>query len=118
MQVIKSGVLTVTKGWTAAGGIAGLAAAIGAIVTALKGQGVSDMETAVLFGGCAFVLAAVVIGIALLVQADLAARGVATAARHAGRAEVAASFLRATGQWPAPVAVGMAATADKAAADK
>jgi hypothetical protein len=53
-----------------------------------------------LLGGAAIVLAAVAISVALFVKGDLEARGVASAARHEGRAAVAREFLRATAAAP------------------
>ncbi len=99
LQVIKSGTLGLTKAATkyvaGFGGVVGLLAAVGGALTAFIGD-VGEPVTVAIIGGAAILLSSVAIALAMFVKGDLEARGVATAARHAGRAEVAAMFLRAT----------------------
>lgn len=104
LQVIKSGSLAITKKsivWVKNyGGIAGLLAAVGGVVSSFSGQ-VGKPVTVALIGSAALILSSVAIALGLLVKGDLEARGAATAARHQGRAEVAAAFLAATAAMPA-----------------
>lgn len=104
MQVIKSGALGITKNsiaWVGSvGGIAGASAAIAGAVKAFVGGVGSAPVTIALMGSAALILSSVAIALALFVKGDLEARGVATAARHQGRADVAAAFLAATGAMP------------------
>lgn len=103
MQVIKSGALSITTWWTkwiaGVGGVTGLLGTIAGAVAAFKSKVGEPVTVALIAGGFAF-LSASAIAIALFVKGDLEARGRATAARHAGRAEVAAMFLRATALLP------------------
>ena len=103
MQVIKSGTLGITKTGTkfvaGLGGGTGLLAVIAGTVTAFMDE-VGEPVTVTLFAGAAVLLSAVVLALALFVSGDLQARGVATAARHAGRSEVASAFLNATATMP------------------
>lgn len=102
MQVIKSGALSITQYWSkrtaaAGGATAFLSAAAAAAISVVEPfrHALGDAVTAALIATTGFLLAATGLSIALIVRADLDARGRATAARHAGRAEVAAAFLRA-----------------------
>lgn len=99
MQVIKSGALGITKNsikWIGGvGGITGALAAISGVVTPFVGD-VGEPVTVALVGSAAVILSSVAISLALFVKGDLEARGVATAARHEGRATVTAAFLAAT----------------------
>jgi hypothetical protein len=103
VQVIKSGVLAITKWWTKAcagvGGITGLLAVIAGAITSVT-TSIGEPITIALIGGGSLILAATAIAIALFVRADLDARGRATAARHIARAEVTAAFLQATSALP------------------
>ena len=109
MQVIRSGTLTLTKksiAWIAGfGGIPGALAAIAAIIVPFTGE-VGEPVTVTLLGSAALIISAGAIALALLVKGDLEARGVATAARHQGRAEVTAAFFAATAAMPTRKAVG------------
>ena len=100
MQVIKSGALGITKNsiaWVGSvGGVTGAVTAITGVLTAFVGD-VGEPVTIALIASAALLLSSVAVALALLVKGDLEARGVATAARHHGRAEVAAAFLEATG---------------------
>jgi hypothetical protein len=114
MQVIKSGALALTKTWTkfvtGAGGLtAALSAIVGGVVAAFNGA--SDPIAVTLLGGAALIISFVAIALALFVKGDLEARGMATAARHQGRADVAAMFLQATAMMPADPTVAEHATA-------
>jgi hypothetical protein len=104
MQVIKSGALGITKNsiaWVGSvGGITGAVTAITGVLTAFIGD-VGEPVTIALIASAALLLSAVAVALALFVKGDLEARGVATAARHRGRAEVAAAFLEATGSMAA-----------------
>ena len=103
LQAIKSGALSSTK-WASGlvAGIGGLtgaaAAAAGAIGTFSDTAGTA--ETVALIGGAAVLLGAVAMALSIFVGTDLMARGLATAARHEGRAKVASAFLTATGGMP------------------
>jgi hypothetical protein len=116
MQVIKSGALEITKFGTktvgAVGGLAGVLAAVAGGITAFTTK-VGEPVAIAFIGAAAFLLGSVAIALALFVKGDLEARGTATAARHAGRAEVAAAFMRATAALPpappAPAPPGLAA---------
>ncbi|WP_322769126.1 hypothetical protein [Frankia sp. Cr1] len=103
MQVIRSGTQAITKWWATAvaavGGLSGLAATIYGFVAAAR-DAIGDAVLAALIGGASLVLSATAIAVSLFVKADLGSRGNATAARHAGRAEVAAAFLQATATLP------------------
>jgi hypothetical protein len=115
MQVIKSGALSITKTWTKRVTGAGIGAsvvlgAVGSGVAALT-DGLTPAVGAALVGGIALVASATALALAIFVKADLDARGQATAARHAGRAEVAAAFLSATAPRPAAVDVDKVAAA-------
>lgn len=96
MQVIRSGAQAITKTLVKAVGAAG---GIGASVAAVGGglsaglDGVNQPLTIALIAATAFILASASIALALLVKGDLQSRGIATAARYTGRAEVAAMFL-------------------------
>ena len=112
LQVIKSGATALTTHWTkrvqTAGGLTALlTGGAGALVSVLSPLNKVEASTWVplavtLLGGAAIVVAAA-ISVALFVKGDLEARGVASAARHEGRAAVAAEFLRATAAAPATV---------------
>ncbi len=100
MQVIKSGALSITKTWTkrvtgAGIGVSVVLGGVGSGVAALT-DGLTPAIGAALVGGIALVASATALALAIFIKADLDARGQATAARHAGRAEVAAAFLSAT----------------------
>ena len=100
MQVIKSGALSITKTWTkrvtgAGIGVSVVLGGVGSGVAALT-DGLTPAIGAALVGGIALVASATALALAIFIKADLDARGAATAARHAGRAEVAAAFLSAT----------------------
>ena len=103
MQVIKSGALGITKNsitWVGSvGGVTGAVAAITGVVTAFIDD-IGEPVTIALMGSAALILSSVAIALALFVKGDLEARGIATAARHQGRADVAAAFLAATGAMP------------------
>ena len=103
MQVIKSGALTltstVTKRLAAFGGVGGALTALAGVISPFVAD-VGEPVTVALIGAAAVILSAVAISLALVVNGDLEARGVATASRHAGRARVAASFLEATAAMP------------------
>ena len=103
MQVIKSGALGITKNsiaWIGSvGGITGASAAIAGVLTTFVGD-VGEPVTIALMGSAALILSSVAIALALFVKGDLEARGVATAARHQGRADVVSAFLAATGAMP------------------
>ena len=116
MQVIKSGALGITKNSIAwIGGVGGLSGAITAItgvVTAFIGD-IGEPVTIALLGSAALILSSVAIALALFVKGDLEARGIATAARHQGRADVAAAFLAATGAMPTQKATAAATTTER-----
>ena len=103
MQVIKSGALGITKNsiaWVGSvGGITGASTAIAGVLTTFVGD-VGEPVTIALMGSAALILSSVAIALALFVKGDLEARGVATAARHQGRADVVSAFLAATGTMP------------------
>jgi len=103
LQVIKSGALSITK-WASGlvATVGGLTAATGAVAGAIGafGDAAGAPETAALIAGSAVLLGLVAIALAVFVAADVLARGIATAARHEGRAEVASAFLSATGGMP------------------
>ena len=109
MQVIKAGTMNLTKksiAWVAGfGGIPGALAALAAIIVPFTGR-VGEPVTVTLLGSAALIISAGAIALALLVKGDLEARGVATAARHEGRAEVTAAFLAATAAMPTKTARG------------
>lgn len=104
IQVIKSGALGITKysiAWVGTlGGVAGAGTAITGVVTAFTGS-VGEPVAIALLASAALILSAVALALAIFVKGDLEARGIATAARHQGRADVAAAFLAATGAMPA-----------------
>jgi hypothetical protein len=103
MQVIRSGALTITKtGTKLIAGAGGLSAAIAAGTAAIAGplKDLGPLVTSTLIGSAALILSFASIAIALFVKGDLEARGVATAARHEGRAAVVAAFLTATASMP------------------
>jgi hypothetical protein len=115
MQVIKSGALSITKTWTkrvtgAGIGVSVVLGGVGSGVAALT-DGLTPAIGAALVGGIALVASATALALAIFIKADLDARGAATAARHAGRAEVAAAFLSATAPRAAPANVDEVATA-------
>ena len=99
IQVIKSGVLGITRNrsklvtWW--GGGAALASLVAAPLNQLVFQ-VGEALTVCLVASAALLLGAAFVAIAIIVRADLEARGAATAGRHQGRAGVAAAFLVAT----------------------
>jgi hypothetical protein len=103
MQVIRSGTQAITKWWAtsiaAVGGVSGLTAGVSGAIASAR-DAIGDAVVVALIGGAAVVLSATAISVALFVKADLDSRGQATAARHAGRAEVAAAFLHATAALP------------------
>jgi hypothetical protein len=111
LQVIESGTLQVTQHLTkvakAAGGWGSLVLVLsGGLTTGLQQAhvaGISNSVIVTLFGG-AFVLAsATAIALAVLVGADLLARGNASAARTSARGQVTAAFLQATASLPGAV---------------
>lgn len=118
MQVIKSGALEITKAQTKLvtrfGGGAGVVAAVTAGITGFRDD-VGQPITVALIASAALLLSSVAIALALFVKGDLEARGRATAARHSGRAEVAAAFLSATAGLPAKSATNGASTVDAGA---
>jgi hypothetical protein len=103
MQVIKSGALSLTKAWSTwvagAGGLSAVVAAGTAFFGSLRSD-LGDPIIVALVAGASLILSATGIALALFIKGDLEARGQATAARHAGRAEVASAFLRATAEIP------------------
>jgi len=115
MQSIKSGATGLTRWWASAvatgGGITGLVGGVSALLAGAATE-VGDAVLVALIGGSALVLAATALALALFVKGDLEARGTAAAARHAGRAEVAAMFLRATTGIPKADAGKMLSTSD------
>lgn len=103
LQVIKSGALSITRTGTrvvasAGGATAALSAVLAGVASALTQVG--SPVVICLIASAAFVLSATAVACAIFVSGDLRARGVATAARNAGRSEVASAFLRATVQLP------------------
>jgi hypothetical protein len=103
LQVIKSGALAITRtGTKAVAGVGGATAALSAILAAVASAltRVGSPVVICLIASAAFVLSTTAVACAIFVSGDLRARGVATAARHAGRSEVASAFLRATVQLP------------------
>jgi hypothetical protein len=109
LQVIKSGALASTK-WVAGlvasvGGVTGAAAAVAGAIRTFSGDA-GQPETVALIGGAAVLLGAVALALSVVVGTDLIARGMATSARHEGRAEVTSAFLAATGGLPASTKVG------------
>lgn len=104
VQAIESSALAITQSlakWikNAGGILAAVTLASGGLATILQQFAhakISNSIIVTLFGGAFFFLSAAAIALALLVQGDLQARGTAAAARHVGRAQVAAEFLRAT----------------------
>ncbi|BFU43482.1 hypothetical protein [Krasilnikovia sp. MM14-A1004] len=103
VQAIKSGATAITRAMTkwvgGAGGVAAALSAGAAVVVPLVGH-VGQAVVVALIGSAALLGSGVAIACALLISGDLRARGEATAARHAGRAEVASAFLRATATTP------------------
>ncbi|RZU49253.1 hypothetical protein EV385_0995 [Krasilnikovia cinnamomea] len=103
VQAIKSGATAITRAMTKwVGGVGGVAAALSAaaaVVVPVVGQ-VGQAVVVALIASAALLGSGVAIACALLISGDLRARGEATAARHAGRAEVASAFLRATATAP------------------
>lgn len=97
MQSIKAGVLGATRWFSKAvvpvGGTAGVA---GLVAGFFKGAGGNTPIAVALVAGGSFVLAAVIIGLAILLYGDARARSIAAAARHTGRATVASAFLVST----------------------
>jgi hypothetical protein len=104
MQVIKSGALSITQWWVkvvgGAGGVAGVTALIGGVARSFVTE-VGEPLTITLIATGGFLLSATALALAMFIAGDLIARGAATAGRHAGRAQVIASFLTATGALPA-----------------
>jgi len=109
LQAIKSGALSSTKWASGAvatlGGVTGAIATIGGYVKSF-GTNAGDAATVALIAGGAGLLGAVAIALAIFVGTDLLARGMATAARHQGRAEVASAFLTATAAMPSSTVTG------------
>jgi hypothetical protein len=103
MQVIKSGSLEITKYATKlvtrAGGGLGVVTAVAGIISSFIDK-IGEPVTIALIGSAAVLLSSTAIALALFVKGDLEARGAATAARHQGRADVAAAFLKATSGLP------------------
>ncbi|MFG1606714.1 hypothetical protein [Actinoplanes sp. NPDC049265] len=109
LQVIKSGVTSMTKWWLkragAAGGAAGLLAAIsGVLISSFEpfrnSLGV-PMAVALVAAG-AVIISATVLALAHFVTGDLRARSYATAARTAARADVARAYLAGPGSVETP----------------
>ncbi|WP_412751974.1 hypothetical protein [Krasilnikovia sp. M28-CT-15] len=102
VQAIKSGATAITRAMTkwvgGAGGVTAAVSAGAAIVAQVNHLG--QAVVVALIGSAALLGSGVAIACALLISGDLRARGEATAARHAGRAEVASAFLRATATTP------------------
>ncbi|GLY92837.1 hypothetical protein Acsp02_00930 [Actinoplanes sp. NBRC 103695] len=100
LQVIKSGVTSMTKWWLkragAAGGAAGLLAAVGGVIIGsvkpFRDSLGEPMAVALVAAG-AVIISATVLALAHFVTGDLRARSYATAARTAARAEVARAYL-------------------------
>lgn len=111
LQVIKSGVTSVTKWWLkragAAGGAAGLLAAVGGVVIGsvkpFRDALGEPMAVALVAAG-AVIISATVLALAHFVTGDLRARSYATAARTAARADVARAYLGGPIAGPAPSA--------------
>jgi hypothetical protein len=95
MQVITAGSLALSK--TAMRIITGLGgfAAVGATVSSFF-QNLDPAPQVALLGGAAIVLAASAISIAIVVRADVSARGSAQAAEYQARGLVASNFLQTT----------------------
>jgi hypothetical protein len=107
MQVIKSGALQITQtGTKVIAGFGGGAALLSAVAATISGfaSDVGEPITVTLIASAAVLLSSVAIALALFVKGDLEARGLATAARHRGRAEIAAMFLQTTAALPAAAA--------------
>jgi hypothetical protein len=104
MQVIKSGALAITKSGTKwvknAGGIAAALAALAGVISPFVAKLGAPVAIAFI-ASAALILSSAAIALSLFVKGDLEARGMATAARHQGRADVAAAFLAATASMPA-----------------
>lgn len=103
LQVLKSGVTSVTRWWLkragAAGGAAGLLAAVGGViissVTPFRDT-LGEPIAVALVGAGSLIIAATVLALAHFVTGDLRARSYATAARTAARADVASAYLTGT----------------------
>ena len=106
IQVIKSGAMGITRWWArltrwiaGAGGVAAVLGTAAGTITDVRDTLGEPLIVAVVGGG-AVVTAAALLSAALLIKGDLEARGIATAGRHTGRAEVAAAFLTGTAALP------------------
>jgi hypothetical protein len=121
IQVIRSGAMGITRWWArltrwvaGAGGVTAVLGTAAGTITNVRDTLGEPLIVALVAGGAA-VTAAALLSAALLIKGDLEARGVATAARHSGRAEVAAAFLTGTAALPGQ-AKGEALAAELAAA--
>jgi hypothetical protein len=88
LQVITAGATSVTKWVASIGGVAGLMASIGTVVTALNAVDNVPLQL-VSVGALAVVLSVTVLSVALMVRADVGARASVTAAEYQARALLA-----------------------------
>ena len=112
-QAITAGATAVTKFASTITGGAGLAAAI---ATYAKGWSSSGMAEWVLISCATFIFAATVIALAVIIQADLHARALASAAQYQARSDAVNAYLgmvKPTSHLPTTndLAVGLAAIA-------
>ncbi|KUL28035.1 hypothetical protein [Actinoplanes awajinensis] len=121
IQVIRSGAMGITRWWArltrwvaGAGGVAAVLGTTAGAITAVR-EALGEPLIVALVAGGAVVTASALLSAALLIKGDLEARGVATAARNSGRAEVAAAFLTGTATLPGQ-AKGQALAAELTAA--
>ncbi|GAA2614797.1 hypothetical protein [Paractinoplanes durhamensis] len=109
IQVIKSGATEITRRWAkltrriaGAGGVTAILGTAAGTITDIRTTLGEPLIVALVAGG-ALVTAAALLSAALLIAGDLEARGIATAARNSGRAEVTAAFLTGTAALPGQV---------------
>jgi hypothetical protein len=107
VAIIEAGATEFSKAsaaqFKALGGVAGIAAVVAAF---WKGASV-DLRLVVV-GGAAFVLAAALIAIAIIVSSDVRARGLGAAAQYDARSRVADAYLRGAVTLRQPPAAGAA----------
>jgi hypothetical protein len=92
-QVITAGATRFSRNWSTIVGALGGAGTIGSIIKALGYNSDQPAQAAAFTASAAFLLSATTIAIAIMVRADVGARGQASAAQYAARATIASAMM-------------------------
>jgi hypothetical protein len=93
LQVIQSSATWLTKGWAAFLAFTGGGASLIALITGVWWGIGSDQVRIAVVASAGAVLSAVIISIAVIIRADVTARGAGSAARHRAESEIVSAAL-------------------------